>query len=147
MSPQSTPLAYILHSAGPASRPVFILGWALTALCVGVCVVIAVLLLIAVLRRRPSIEESGASGEAITEHGGGRAVLIGTLISTALLLAALVYMLWVPRGGRIAVARTGADHHRYRVRLVVESRLWRERSAAIYDRERNSHSRRRAGAG
>lgn len=95
MNLQSTPLAYILHSAGPASRPVFILGWALTALCVGVCVVIAVLLLIAVLRRRPSIEASGTSGKAITEDGGVRAVLIGTLISTALLLAALVYMLWV----------------------------------------------------
>ena len=95
MSLQSTPLAYILHSAGPASRPVFILDWALTTLCVAVCVVIAVLLLIAVFRRRASIEENGASGEAITERGGGRAVLIGTLISTALLLAALVYMLWV----------------------------------------------------
>lgn len=95
MSLQSTPLAYILHSAGPASRPVFILGWALTTLCVAVCIVIAVLLLIAVFRRRASIEENGAGGEAITERGGGRAVLIGTLISTALLLAALVYMLWV----------------------------------------------------
>ncbi|QGZ67051.1 cytochrome c oxidase subunit II (plasmid) [Paraburkholderia acidisoli] len=95
MSLQSTPLAYILHSAGPASRPVLILGWALTALCVGVCVVIAALLLIAVFRRRPSAVQAAAGGEAITGRGGGRAVLIGTLISTALLLAALVYMLWV----------------------------------------------------
>lgn len=70
------------------------LGWALTALCVGVCVVIAALLLIAVFRRRATAE-TAAGGEAITGRGGGRAVLIGTLISTALLLAALFYMLWV----------------------------------------------------
>ncbi|WGS55250.1 cytochrome c oxidase subunit II (plasmid) [Paraburkholderia sp. D15] len=95
MSLQSTPLAYILYSAGPASRPVLILGWALTALCVGVCLAIAALLLIAVFRRRASTVEIAAEREAITEHGGGRAVLIGTLTSTALLLAALVYMLWV----------------------------------------------------
>jgi cytochrome c oxidase subunit 2 len=74
---------------------VLILGWALTALCVGVCVVIAALLLVAVFRRRPSTVQTAAGGEAITGRGGGRAVLIGTLISTALLLAALVYMLWV----------------------------------------------------
>lgn len=95
MNNQPTPLAYILHSAGPASRPVIILNWALTALCVGVCVLIAVLLLIAVFRRRPSIGNHAEGREAMTEHGGGRAVLIGTLISTALLLAALIYMLWV----------------------------------------------------
>ncbi|WP_121324965.1 cytochrome c oxidase subunit II [Paraburkholderia sp. RAU2J] len=87
--PGSTPLAYFLHSAGPASRPVLVLGWALAALCVGVCVIVGALLLYAVLHRR------GASGPRMTESDGGRAVLTGTLISTVLLLAALIYMLWV----------------------------------------------------
>jgi len=42
-----TPLAYFLHSAGPASAPVRLLGWGLAALCVGVCVAIATLLALA----------------------------------------------------------------------------------------------------
>lgn len=95
MSLASTPLAYILHAAGPASRPVFVLGWVLTALCVGVCLLIAALLLIAMFRRRAPVDANGASVPPITERGGGRAVLTGALISTALLLAALIYTLWV----------------------------------------------------
>ncbi|OXH84759.1 cytochrome B, partial [Burkholderia multivorans] len=39
------PLAYVAHAAGPAARPVFVLGWALLALCTFVCIAIAVLLL------------------------------------------------------------------------------------------------------
>jgi cytochrome c oxidase subunit 2 len=87
--PESHPLSYFLHSAGPASSPVLMLGWSLAALCVGVCVVVGVLLMIAVFHRR------GTSGHGMTEHGGGRAVFAGTVVSTLLLLGALIYMLWV----------------------------------------------------
>jgi cytochrome c oxidase subunit 2 len=87
--PENTPLAYFLHSAGPAARPVLVLGWSLAALCVGVCVIVGILLMTAVFHRR------GATGHRMTERGGGRAVLAGTVISTLLLLGALIYMLWV----------------------------------------------------
>jgi cytochrome c oxidase subunit 2 len=108
--PEHTPLAYFLHSAGPASAPVLLLGWALAALCVGVCVIVGVLLLTAVLRRRAT------TGYRMTERGGGRAVLIGTVISTVLLLAALIYMLWVlaaiaspPREPALTITVTAYD--------------------------------------
>jgi cytochrome c oxidase subunit 2 len=46
------PLAYVAHAARPAARPVLVLGWALLALCTLVCVTIAVLLALAIFRRR-----------------------------------------------------------------------------------------------
>ena len=46
------PLAYVAHAAGPAAQPVFVLGWALLALCTAVSLVIAALLLAALFHRR-----------------------------------------------------------------------------------------------
>lgn len=70
------PLAYVAHAAGPAAQPVFVLGWALLALCVFVCVTIAVLL-IAMFRRRT--HAGGAQGNGVPDHGpplaGNSAVL------------------------------------------------------------------------
>lgn len=107
--PAALPLAYVFDSAGPAARPVLILGWALLALCTSVCVVIAVLLALALFRRR-----AGTAG--LTERGGLGFVYAGTAISTALLLAALVYMLWVlaavakpPRPPAVTIAVTAYD--------------------------------------
>ncbi|EGC98518.1 cytochrome c oxidase, subunit II, partial [Burkholderia sp. TJI49] len=80
------PLAYVAHAAGPAAQPVFVLGWALLALCTGVCVVIAALLAFALFHRRARP----------LGHGDGlRFVAVGSAISTVLLFGALVYMLRV----------------------------------------------------
>ncbi|WP_244135290.1 MULTISPECIES: cytochrome c oxidase subunit II [unclassified Burkholderia] len=81
------PLAYVAHAAGPAARPVFVLGWALLALCTFVCIAIAVLLLIAMFRRRTHAGGGHDSGLAI--------VTVGSAISIVLLFGALVYMLRV----------------------------------------------------
>ncbi|KUY90346.1 cytochrome B [Burkholderia sp. RF7-non_BP1] len=81
------PLAYVAHAAGPAARPVFVLGWALLALCTFVCIAIAVLLLIAMFRRRTHAGSGHDSGLAI--------VTVGSAISIVLLFGALVYMLRV----------------------------------------------------
>lgn len=101
----ATPLAYFLHSAGPASAPVRLLGWGLAALCVGVCVAVAALLLMA-LRATPDAQAHGeaqptsgptaeAGAESTAERTANRIVAIGTAISTVLLLGALVAMLRV----------------------------------------------------
>nr|WP_321850669.1 cytochrome c oxidase subunit II [Burkholderia diffusa] len=81
------PLAYVAHAAGPAARPVFVLGWALLALCTFVCIAIAALLLIAMFRRRAHAGDDHDSGLAI--------VTVGSAISIVLLFGALVYMLRV----------------------------------------------------
>ena len=80
---------YFLHSAGPATYPTLILGWVFAGIAVAVCVIIAVLLLIALFRRRIAVAEND-----ITRDGHGlRWVYIGTSISTAVLLAMTVYAL------------------------------------------------------
>ncbi len=90
-----TPLAYFLHSAGPAAAPVRVLDWALTALCVVVCIVIAALLLIAMRRKRRDISGDDLSANETANGVANRIVIIGTAISTVLLLGALVAMLRV----------------------------------------------------
>jgi len=50
------PLNYFLHSHGPASRPTMYLGWVLAGLSVAVCLVIALLLITARLRKRPAAD-------------------------------------------------------------------------------------------
>ncbi|NIF41004.1 cytochrome c oxidase subunit II, partial [Burkholderia sp. Tr-862] len=102
------PLAYVAHAAGPAARPVFVLGWALLALCTFVCIAIAVLLLIAIFRRRAQ------AGEA--QHNGLAIVTVGSAISIVLLFGALVYMLRVlgvvaapPRPPALTIVVTAHD--------------------------------------
>ncbi|UEP26063.1 cytochrome c oxidase subunit II [Burkholderia ambifaria] len=102
------PLAYVAHAAGPAARPVFVLGWALVALCTFVCIAIAVLLLIAIFRRRTQAGGAPRSGLAI--------VTVGSAISIVLLFAALVYMLRVlgvvaapPRPPALTIVVTAHD--------------------------------------
>ncbi|WP_415913828.1 cytochrome c oxidase subunit II [Paraburkholderia sp. J76] len=117
-----TPLAYFLHSAGPASGPVLALDWGLAALCLGVCIVIAGLLYMALRRKR---RESATSDEALAqanvadeqgERTANRIVAVGTAISSALLLGALVAMLRVlaavadpPREPALTVTVTAYD--------------------------------------
>ncbi|MEF9442050.1 cytochrome c oxidase subunit II [Burkholderia sp. 1B3(2022)] len=102
------PLAYVIHAAGPAAQPVFVLGWALLALCSFVCVAIAVLLLIALFRRRAQAGGGYVSGLTI--------VTVGTVISILLLFGALVYMLRVlgaiaapPRPPALTIVVTAQD--------------------------------------
>ena len=102
------PLAYVVHAAGPAAQPVFVLGWALLALCTFVCVAIAVLLLIALFRRRVHAGGGYASGLTI--------VTVGTAVSILLLFGALVYMLRVlgaiaapPRPPALTIVVTAQD--------------------------------------
>lgn len=83
----ATPLAYFLHSAGPAAGPVRMLDWGLVALCVFVVFAIVVLLTIALTRRRAAQSSDERTANAI--------VGIGTGISTVLLFGALVAMLRV----------------------------------------------------
>ncbi|CAB5090924.1 cytochrome c oxidase subunit II [Burkholderia cenocepacia] len=102
------PLAYVVHAAGPAAQPVFVLGWALLALCTFVCIAIAVLLLIALFRRRARVGGGHGSGLTI--------VTVGSAISILLLFGALVYMLRVlgmvaapPRPPALTITVTAQD--------------------------------------
>ncbi|WP_425468186.1 cytochrome c oxidase subunit II [Paraburkholderia guartelaensis] len=120
-----TPLAYFLHSAGPASGPVRVLDWALAALCVGVCIVIAVLLYAAIRRKRresaspdaaPSQTSVADERDERDERTANRIIAIGTAISAVLLLGALVGMLRVlaavadpPSAPALAVTVTAYD--------------------------------------
>ena len=117
-----TPLAYFLHSAGPASAPVRLLGWGLAALCAGVCVAIATLLALAFRGTRDAADPSrktgktpqareaeafgaeansnansnaNSSADGRTDSKANRIVGIGTAISTVLLFGALLSMLRV----------------------------------------------------
>ncbi|SIT45481.1 membrane hypothetical protein [Paraburkholderia piptadeniae] len=87
---QGAPLDYFLHAGGPAAGPTMRLGWALAALSMSVIAIVALLLAIAIARRRhargPNTLEQG-------EKGALRWVYIGTGISSALLIAALAYTL------------------------------------------------------
>ena len=85
------PLNYFLHSYGPASRPTLYLGWVLAGLSVAVCLVIALLLITAVLRKRPANDP-----RAIGREGEGlRWIYIGTGISTCILFGLVIYSLMV----------------------------------------------------
>ncbi|QIN67417.1 Cytochrome c oxidase subunit 2 (plasmid) [Caballeronia sp. SBC1] len=88
----TAPLNYFLHAAGPASAPTLLLGWVFTAICVGVCLIIAVLLAIAILRPRPPVLPDNVGALAATQ-GGINWIYIGVGVSTVVLIAMLVYAL------------------------------------------------------
>jgi len=93
LSPSSAhadvPLEYFLHAAGPAASPTMHLGWGVTAMCVAVVTIIAILLAGALVRRRPA-----AAPGALGREGGGMAwIYIGVGLSTVALLASLFYTL------------------------------------------------------
>jgi cytochrome c oxidase subunit II len=83
------PLDYFLHAAGPAASPTMRLGWGMTAMCVAVIAIIAVLLLGALMRRRPA-----AAPRALGREAGGMGwIYIGVGVSTLALLVSLFYTL------------------------------------------------------
>ncbi|MEC5409930.1 cytochrome c oxidase subunit II [Paraburkholderia sp. MPAMCS5] len=83
------PLDYFLHAAGPAASPTMRLGWGVTAMCVAVVAIIAVLLLGALMRRRPA----APLRELDREAGGMGWIYIGVGVSTLVLLVSLFYTL------------------------------------------------------
>jgi cytochrome c oxidase subunit II len=88
----AAPLNYFLHAAGPASAPTLLLGWVFAIICVGVSLIVAVLLAIAILRPRPPLLPDDVRALTATE-GGMRWIYIGVAVSTAVLIAMLVYAL------------------------------------------------------
>ena len=50
---RGAPLNYFLHAAGPAAAPTMRLGWMMTALSVAVSTLVALLLIVAIARKRP----------------------------------------------------------------------------------------------
>nr|WP_244818005.1 cytochrome c oxidase subunit II [Caballeronia sp. Lep1P3] len=85
-----TPLAYFLRSKGPAAEPVLHLGWTLAFICSLVCVIIAVMLLIAMFRRRKKEDH-----RALRSGGGLSFVYVGSIVSTVALFGIAIYMLSV----------------------------------------------------
>jgi cytochrome c oxidase subunit 2 len=88
----SAPLNYFLHAAGPAASPTLRLGWVFTGICAGVCLIIAMLLAAAILRRRPT-PHPGDLGALAATGGGARLIFVGVGVSTVVLVAMLVYAL------------------------------------------------------
>lgn len=83
------PLDYFLHAAGPAAGPTMHLGWGLTAMCVAVVAIIAILLAGALMRRRPE-----TAPRALGREGSGMGwIYIGVGVSTLALLVSLFYTL------------------------------------------------------
>jgi cytochrome c oxidase subunit 2 len=106
-----TPLAYFLHSKGPATQPVLQLGWVLTAICCLVCIIVALMLAIAMFRRRHQQD-----ARALSAEGGTRLVYVSTGISIVALAGITVYMLTVlaqvadpPREPALTVTVTAYD--------------------------------------
>jgi cytochrome c oxidase subunit 2 len=94
MASASAPLNYFLHAHGPAAGPTMLLGWIFASIAVATCCIVAVLLWMAIRRRR---ENAGAGADALVQGGpnGLKWVAIGTGISSAILLGMTVYALAV----------------------------------------------------
>jgi len=81
------PLDYFSQAAGPAARSTMVLGWVFTGICTAVCVIIAGLLILSMMRHR------SAGGGIGGESGGVRWVAVASGISIAVLLGMAVYAL------------------------------------------------------
>ncbi|MEP6605084.1 MAG: cytochrome c oxidase subunit II [Nitrosospira sp.] len=108
----SAPLNYFLHSHGPAAEPTMYLGWLLAGVSVTVFLIIALLLVTAMLRKRPALAPYAIG----REDEGLWWIYIGTGISTFVLLGLVVYSLMVlnevakpPGTPTITVTVTGYD--------------------------------------
>ncbi|MGD0958408.1 MAG: c-type cytochrome [Methylomonas sp.] len=83
------PLNYFLHSYGPASTPTMHLGWVFTAILVVIFIIVSLLLIWALLHKRPIID-----GHYIDKEDKGILwIYIGTGISTCILFALAIYTL------------------------------------------------------
>ena len=96
MNTSDTPLA-LLRTAGPAADPLTRLGWGLSAVSVAVVVIIAVLLVLAIVRKRSGTTqdvEEGAALMPIRQREGLRWIYVGTGISVIVLFACAVWTLF-----------------------------------------------------
>lgn len=85
------PLNYFLYSDGPAAKPTMYLGWVLTGLSLVICLIITLLLLAALIRKRPKMDQ-----RAISNEGKGISwIYIGTGISTLILFGLVIYSFMV----------------------------------------------------
>lgn len=109
----ATPLNYFLHAAGPAAAPTMRLGWALAALATVVAVIVTVLLIGAILRRRPPSDPDSVQADS----GGMRFVWIGTVLSSLGLFAALAYVL-------VTLDSVAAPAQRPRLTIAVTAYDW-----------------------
>ena len=84
---QDAPLSYFLHSHGPAAGPTQWLDWIFTSIVCLVCLIVAVLLVWALIRRRPA-----DAGDIRSRQGEGLMwIYVGTGVSTAALIAMAIY--------------------------------------------------------
>lgn len=86
MASSRFPLQYILGASGPAARPTLWLDWVFAAICVGVCLVVAGLLIGGIVRRR---QTTGV----MREDQGLYWMLFGTGTSVVVLTGMAVYAL------------------------------------------------------
>jgi cytochrome c oxidase subunit 2 len=103
------PLQYVLSAAGPAARPTLWLDWVFIAICLGVCLVVAGLLIGGLVRRRK------AAG-VVREDQGLYWMLFGTGTSAVVLTGMAVYALVAlnsvaapPAHPALRIAVTGYD--------------------------------------
>lgn len=90
---RAAPLSYIASAQGPAARPTMWLGWGLSAVCAAVCVIVAVLLFMALRRRR----EARPPTELGSRENGLSWLYVGTGLSVLALLGIVLAMLFVLR--------------------------------------------------
>jgi len=82
-----------MRTFGPAADPVTSLGWGLTIICCLVILIVGGLLLIATLRARAT--DAALSSVPIAHPGGGlRWIIVGTGISTVVLLGLVVWTMF-----------------------------------------------------
>lgn len=123
MSDDVAPLAYF-HTAGPAADPITRLGWGLAIVSIAVVAIVAVLLTLAIFRkrRRAANDLSGKQLMPTQERAGLVWIVVGTGVSVVTLFACAVWTLFTLR----AVAAPDI-----KPRIVVEVRAfqfwWRVR--------------------
>ncbi len=103
------PLQYVLSAAGPAARPTLGLDWVFGAICLGVCVVVAGLVVGGIVRRRKA-------ASVMREDQGLYWMLFGTGTSVVVLTGMAVYALVAlesvaapPKTPALTIAVTGYD--------------------------------------
>jgi cytochrome c oxidase subunit 2 len=85
------PLNYFLHTYGPAAKPILHLGWVLAGLSAAIFLIIATLLLMAIFRRRNTLNP-----HTIESEGKGlKWMYIGTGVSTVILFGMGIYSLMI----------------------------------------------------
>ncbi|MEZ2306543.1 cytochrome c oxidase subunit II [Paraburkholderia sp. RCC_158] len=127
-SADSAPLAYFLHTAGPAAAPTMRLGWVLTAIVVLVVLIVSGLLVVALARKRPA-EPADTIGP---EAGGLRWIYVGTGGSCVALLGMLVYTMTT-----LESVASPASHARLVITVTAYDWWWKVDYADDPDAARN----------